>query len=125
MTGTVPRPELALAPNALDADVAAALLNAGRRAHAPYSKCPAAVVLTLKDGGRVTGAAIESVAFNPTMGPLQAALIDLVAHGYEPGDIAAAALGTVTGGAVDYAASTAELLGKVAPGVPLTVLGWA
>ncbi|WP_421761727.1 hypothetical protein [Devosia sp.] len=125
VTGAVPQPELAFGANTLDAGVAEALLKAGRRAHAPYSKCPATVVLSLKDGGRVTGAAIESVAFNPTMGPLQAALIDLVAHGYEPGDIAEATLGAVTGGAVDYAASTGELLGKLAPGAPLTVLGWA
>jgi cytidine deaminase len=124
VTGVVPRPDLALGANTLDAGVAEALLGAGRRAHAPYSKCPAAVVLTLRDGGLIAGAAIESVAFNPTMGPLQAALIDLVAHGYEASDIAAATLGTVLGGAVDYAVSTAELLGKVAPGVPLTILEW-
>src|SRR5690606_28403960 len=91
------------------------LREAGERAHTPYSKCPGAVVLTLRDGSRVRGSAVESVAFNPTMGPLQAALIDLIAHGRSYGDIVSAKLGTVVGGAVDYAASTTELLGKVAP----------
>jgi cytidine deaminase len=100
------------------------LLAAGRRAHTPYSKCPSAVALTLRDGGVVTGASIESVAFNPTMGPLQAVLIDLLARGYEYGDIASAALGTVIGGAVDYSRATAELLLGVAPDVSLTVRGW-
>lgn len=119
-TGAVPDRVL-WSLNAGDAD----LRRAGARAHTPYSKCPAAVVLDLADGSQVHGSAIESVAFNPTMGPLQAALIDLIAHGYRYDEIVAARLGTVVGGAVDYAASTTELLGKVAPGIPLEVIAWA
>jgi cytidine deaminase len=82
------------------------------------------VVLDLGDGKRITGAAIESVAFNPTIPPLQAALIDLLAHGYGYDDIREVTLGTVLGGAVDYARSTAELLDRVAPDADLTVTGW-
>lgn len=115
--------ERAFAADHLPPATAAALLNAVQRAHAPYSKCPGAVVLALKDGGHVSGFAIESVAFNPTMGPLQAALINLRANGYTPADIATAALATKLDGDVDYTASTTELLGKVAPGVPLTIAG--
>jgi len=100
------------------------LRAAGERAHAPYSKCPAAVVLTLADGSELSGSAIESVAFNPSMGPLQAALIELIAHGRSYDEIAAARLGTVTGGAVDFAASTRELLARVAPAVKLEVVAW-
>ncbi|RYE85869.1 MAG: cytidine deaminase [Hyphomicrobiales bacterium] len=100
------------------------LREAGERAHTPYSKCPAAVVLTLADGSRLAGSAIESVAFNPTMGPLQAALIDLLAHGRNYSEIASAVLGTVRGGAVDYAASVGELLGRVAPQAKLEVIDW-
>lgn len=100
------------------------LRAAGERAHTPYSKCPAAVVLTLSDGSEVSGSAIESVAFNPTMGPLQAALIELIAHGRSYGEIVSARLGTVSGGAVDFAASTRELLARVAPGIELEVVAW-
>jgi cytidine deaminase len=127
-TGYVPgtaQPGLALGENVLPAIIAGRLLEAGRRSHAPYSKCPAAVVLALDDGETVSGFAIESVAFNPTMGPLQAALIDLVAHGYEPAAIAEAALVTRRGGNVDYALSVTELLGKLAPAAPLSIVGWA
>ncbi len=102
----------------------ALLREAGERAHTPYSKCPSAVVLTLADGSRVRGSAIESVAFNPGMPPLQAALIDLLAHGRSYSEIVSVRLGTVSGGAVDYAASTAELLGKVAPTATLEVISW-
>lgn len=120
----VPWPALRLARNDLEDAVATRLLEAGRRAHAPYSKCPGAVALLMRDGAIVAGSAIESVAFNPTMGPLQAALIDLLAHGYSYDDIAGATLGTVEDGAVDYSRSTAELLAAVAPGVRLAVAGW-
>lgn len=101
------------------------LREAGERAHTPYSKCPGAVVLTLTDGSKVCGSAIESVAFNPTMGPLQAALIDLIAHGRSYGDIVSAKLGTVCGGHVDYSMSVDELLGGVAPHATLEVINWA
>lgn len=116
---------LNLAPNDWPATIADHLLDAGRRAHAPYSKCPGAVVLALRDGQMVSGFSIESVAFNPTMGPLQAAMINLIAHGYEASDIAEAALGTRLGGNVDYRVSVAELLGKIAPRAPLNIAGWA
>lgn len=101
------------------------LREAGERAHTPYSKCPGAIVLTLADGSRVRGAAIESVAFNPTMGPLQAALIDLIAHGRSYDEIVSAKLGTVCSGAVDYSMSVDELLGKVAPQANLEVVNWS
>ena len=116
---------LDLAANDWPATIANRLLDAGRRAHAPYSKCPGAVVLALRDGQMVSGFSIESVAFNPTMGPLQAAMINLIAHGYEAADIAEAALGTRLGGNVDYSLSVTELLGKIAPTAPLNILGWA
>lgn len=114
-----------LAANDLPPPIAAALLAAARRAHAPYSKSPGAVVLALQDGSLISGFAIESVAFNPTMGPLQAALINLSANGHTPDDIASAALATTLGGDVDYSASTTELLGKLAPAARLTIVGVA
>jgi len=127
-TGYVPGTSIdgrQLGPNDLPPATAAALLHALRRAHAPYSQCPAAVVLGLADGSLVTGFSIESVAFNPTMGPLQAALIGLAAGGHDPGDIASAALATTLDGNVDYVRSTTELLGRVAPGLPLAIVGVA
>lgn len=100
------------------------LLEGGARAHAPYSRCPGAVVLDLADGSSITGVSIENVALNPTMQPIEAAFIDLIAHGYGFEDIRRATLGTVIGGAVDYRASTRELLEAVAPGVHLDICGW-
>lgn len=124
VVGDEPFAEMSLGPHGLPPDVAERLLEAGRRSHAPYSKSPGAVALTVNDGSIVTGAAIESVAFNPSMGPMQAAVIDLFAHGYSYDDIVAAALGTVEEGAVDYSRSAAELLAAIAPHVRLSVVGF-
>ncbi len=100
------------------------LIAAGRRAHSPYSKCPGAVALHMMDGQTITGSAIESVAFNPTMQPMMAAVIDLIAHGYAYDDIRAVTLGTVSGGAVDYEATTRELVSRLAPQAWITVVDW-
>ena len=105
-------------------DVVALLVSAGTRAHAPYSRCPGAVVLDLTDGQSISGASIESVAFNPSIWPLQSAIIDLRAHGYAYDDIAHVTLGTVMGGAVDHVASTRELLAAIAPDATLDVVSW-
>lgn len=115
---------LELAANDWPATIGDRLLDAGRRAHAPYSKCPGAVVLALSDGQLISGFSIESVAFNPSMGPLQAAMINLIAHGYGAADIAEVALATRLGGDVDYSLSVTELLGRLAPAAPLNILGW-
>lgn len=122
--GRLLSPTLSLARNDLPTNVAERLTELGRKAHAPYSKCPGAAVLATRDGNLIGGASIESVAYNPTIMPIQAALIDLIAHRYSYGDIAAAALGTTLGGAVDYARSTAEALARIAPDAQLQVVGW-
>jgi len=84
--GAVPWPDLTLDASGLEPDLAEALLRAGRRAHAPYGRCPAAVALRLPDGRLIVGSLIESVAFNPTISPLQSALIGLHADGGSPAD---------------------------------------
>ncbi len=105
-------------------DVAAKLTEIGRHSYTPYGKSPAALVLTLKDGTLIGGAAIESVSFNPTMSPLQAAMIDLYAHGYGGSDIAAAVIATAEGAKVDYILYTVDALAAVAPGISLRMLKW-
>lgn len=106
------------------ADASDSLLAAGRRSHSPYTGSPSAVVLAMADGQEIRGTAIESVAFNPTMQPMMAAIVDVIAHGYAYGDIRHATLGTTVGGNVDYAASTRELLASLAPDAGLTVIDW-
>lgn len=118
-------PDLALGDAALPSEVAGALVAAGRRSHAPYSGTPAAVALRLDDGGVVGGAVLESVAFNPTIGPLQDALVGLLAAGHELGDIGAAWLAIPREARVGHEAGVRDALAAAAPGSPLHVTYWS
>lgn len=125
VVGAVPWPDLRLVADDLPIDVAALLVRTGRRAHTPYGRCPAAIVLRLHDGRLVGGATIECVAFNPTIGPLQAAAIELAAHGEAYASILSAFLAVTPDGEVDPTESTRELLAVIAPEARLTVTDWS
>ena len=63
-----------------------ALLDAGARAHAPYSGAPSAAVLrAARTGDLLSAGCVESVAFNPSISALQAALVELAAARRRPG----------------------------------------
>jgi cytidine deaminase len=123
--GRVTWPDLAFVASEPPAAVATALLEAGSRAHAPYSGAPSAVVLRTADGRMVSAGCVESVAFNPSITALQAALVELAAARIEPSGIAEAWLGCVAGGIVDPEPGFRALLGVVAPGVGVHVAPWA
>ncbi|KAK4283947.1 hypothetical protein QN277_000844 [Acacia crassicarpa] len=58
-----------------------AALEAANKSHAPYSGSPSGVALIDSDGKIYKGSYIESAAYNPSMGPVQAALVSYVAGG--------------------------------------------
>ncbi|CAL9223635.1 unnamed protein product [Arabidopsis halleri] len=63
------------------ADLKQTALAAANRSYAPYSLCPSGVSLVDCDGKVYRGWYMESAAYNPSMGPIQAALVDYVANG--------------------------------------------
>lgn len=125
MPGVVPWPDLAIDDDRIDPATVAALVTAGRHAHAPYSQSPAAIVLGLADGGIVTGATIENVAFDPTIGPLQAAIVGLLASGRGYASISSATLATTANGVVQPSATIRSLLAAIAPSVALVETTWS
>lgn len=66
-------PEPAPAPAPLRS-LAEAAVTAAALSHAPYTESPAGVALELHDGSIVTGAYIESAAYNPSLDALRGAL---------------------------------------------------
>jgi cytidine deaminase len=102
----------------------AALLAAGRLAYVPYSRAPSAVALRSVDGEVITGAALENAAFNPSLGPLQVALVNWIAAGRAYEEIDLAVLGGVENGAVDYSADLPNLLATVAPKALFKRVAW-
>jgi cytidine deaminase len=116
---TVLRSEVGDAP-----DVQEALVAAGRRAYVPYSRAPSAVALVAADGSIITGAALENAAFNPSLGPLQVALVNWIAAGRAYDEIELAVLGGVEGGAVDYSRDLPNLLATLAPKARFQRVAW-
>ncbi|KAI5664683.1 hypothetical protein M9H77_24006 [Catharanthus roseus] len=58
-----------------------AALEAANNSHAPYSGCPSGVALMDFDGKVYQGSYSESAAYNPSLGPVQAALVAYIAGG--------------------------------------------
>lgn len=52
-----------------------AAIDAANQSHAPYSESHSGIAVQLKDGSLFTGRYAENAAFNPSLPPLQAALI--------------------------------------------------
>ncbi|EOY5092891.1 cytidine deaminase [Citrobacter amalonaticus] len=69
-----------------------AAIAAASRSHMPYSQSPSGVALECKDGRIFSGSYGENAAFNPTIPPLQGALIMLNLNGYGYADIQRAVL---------------------------------
>jgi cytidine deaminase len=94
-------------------------LAAADRSSAPYTGSFAAVGLATHDGQTFAGSVAESVAYNPTLGPMQAALIALHMQGGRLEDIADAVLIECAGSTVTHARSAAQVLASLAPTVAL------
>ena len=108
----------------LEPALLAALTSAGGRAYTPYSRSPSAIVLRLRDGTILSGSAIENAAYNPGLGPLQAALINLVAAGRRYDEIAEAILAAGPDAAFDYSTTARRLLGLLAPHARFVTVPW-
>lgn len=94
-------------------------LAAADRSSAPYTESFAAVGLATSDDSRFAGGVVESVAFNPTLGPMQAAVIALHMQGGRLEDIRDAVLIEREGARVRHAVSATQVLHSLAPGVRL------
>lgn len=117
-------PALAIVGDPPPAAVAAPLLEAGSRAHAPYSSAPSAAVLRTRAGMAFSAGCLESVAFNPSISALQAALVELAAAGVDADEVTEGWLGCTVDGAVDPEPGFRTLLGAVAPAARVGVARW-
>ena len=122
--GRIAVPGLAFVAAAPPAGVAEALLEQGARARAPYSGAPSAVVLRTRGGRLFAAGCIESVAFNPSISALQAALVEVVAAGGEPADVSEGWLAALADGPVDPEPGFRALLRAVAPDAGANVARW-
>lgn len=101
------------------AEAAARAIAAG--SFAPYSNVRAAVVLTLSNGAWVGGASVESVAYNPSLGPMAMALSQLALREPEQGAASIeSAILVESRGLISHVATSEQILRAVAPEVTLS-----
>lgn len=98
-------------------------LEKARRSYAPYSHCPSGVAVVTVQGQAFSGGYIESAAFNPSLPPLQAALIDGVTQGLPSYDvIKEVVLVELAGGKLQHRTIMKAMLEHIVPGARLTVI---
>jgi cytidine deaminase len=78
----------------------------------------------MRDGRLLSAGCVESVAFNPSISALQAALVEVVAARATPADVVEGWLAASKPGMVDPEPGFRALLGAVAPGAPAHVVRW-
>jgi len=106
------------APDAL----AAAALAAANASYAPYSQSYAGVALRTTDGAIFSGAVAENAAYNPSMSPMEAAIVNLAIGGRKSyADIAEAVLVEVKDAKASQADASRAVLASIG-GAPLRVL---
>jgi cytidine deaminase len=117
-------PNLAFLPPAPPPAITVALLDVGRRAHAPYSGAPSAVVLRTTDGRLHAAGCVESVAFNPSISALQATLVEVVAAGLDLAAVTEGWLAMTDARPVDPEPGFRALLRAVAPDASAQIARW-
>lgn len=99
-----------------------AALRAANASYAPYSKSYSGIALQTSDGAIYTGGVAENAAFNPSMSPLEAAVVSLVINGGRTyADITDAVLVEVQGAIASQIRATTDVLSAITT-VPLRVV---
>jgi cytidine deaminase len=103
-------------------EFAVAALDAARKSYAPYTKAHSGVAIGTGSGRIYKGSYIENAAFNPSLSPLQTALVALIAAGENHAAISRATLVEIDGAAISQRSVAEAALGAIAPAVKLQVV---
>lgn len=90
-------------------------VDALNRSHAPYTKNLSGVAIEVADGRVFKGAYAENAAFNPSLPPLQVAIVQLLIAGLSLTDIKAAALVELSSGKISHLPETQSTLETINP----------
>jgi cytidine deaminase len=115
-------PGLTFVENGAENSLARLALAAAARSSAPYTGSLAGVALATAEGSSAAAGVAESVAYNPTIGPMQAALVVMHLSGGDITRVREAVLVELIGASVTHRHSAQRLLNTVAEGVDLGYL---
>lgn len=105
-----------------DNPLLAAAVTALNRSHAPYTKDHSGVAIKLADGRIFSGSYAENAAFNPSLPPLQVALVQLQFSGASLDDIVEVALAEMKDGSTSHLVNTQGSLDAINPDIPITYI---
>jgi len=108
-----PPAELHLTSRAKDA-LAQDALVAASRAYAPYTKAHSGCAVLFKSGRSYNGAYLENAAFNPSLSPLQSALVRAVFAGEDLSTIERVVLVELKGAVISQRSATEAVLASLA-----------
>jgi cytidine deaminase len=100
-------------------ELTSAALEAAAKSYAPYTKAHSGVALVASTKTVYAGSYLENVAFNPSLSPLQAALVGLIMADEEPGRISSVVLVELEGAGISQMSATQAVLDGLAPGARL------
>lgn len=99
-----------------------AALEAAKKSYSPYSNSPSGAAVLTKRGRIYTGSYIENVAFNPSLPPLQAALVSLIQAGETPESIVCAVIVELKDAQITQVDIARAVLNAVHPGAQLDLV---
>lgn len=92
-----------------------AALSAANKSYAPYSESPSGIAIQMRSGEILTGSYLESAAYNPSLPPLQSAIISLVSRGHVYEDIMNVVLIERDNAKVQFRTTLSSFLHRIAP----------
>jgi cytidine deaminase len=95
--------------------VAQAARYAAANAYAPYTNSPSGVAIRSRRGNVYRGSYIENAAFNPSLPPLQVALVAMAMANEDFGDIAEVVLAEAANNSISQLSATKSVLAAIAP----------
>ena len=118
--GALPVKETNMNLKAASADpLSRAALEAARKSYAPYSTSPSGVAIATRSGRVYKGSYIENVAFNPSLSPLQIALVQLLVAGEEYSAISRVVLAELEHGKISQKSVTEAVMSAIASSLGL------
>jgi cytidine deaminase len=97
-------------------------LDAASTSYAPYSESLSGAAIATRSGRIYKGSYIENAAFNPSLSPLQTALVQLISAGEDYAAISRVALAETKGAKISQKTATEAVLSAIAPSVRVELL---
>lgn len=99
----------------IQGDPVRAARYAASNAYAPYTHSPSGVAIRTRRGNVYRGSYIENAAFNPSLPPLQVALVAMALANEDFGDITEVVLAEAVNNSISQLSATKSVLAVIAP----------